>query len=52
MSSPSRKNPITQVPSTGPSGEEPIPEIAAEVIGCIGVAHGSSLVGNMILLSV
>jgi hypothetical protein len=30
---------MTQVPSTGPRGEEPIPEIAADVIGCIGVAR-------------
>ena len=52
ISSPSRKNPITHVPSTGPKGEEPIPEIAAEVIGCIGVAQGRSLVGKIILLSV
>ena len=52
MSSPSRKKPITQVPCTGPIGEEPKPEIAAEVIGCMGTAHGRLAVGKSSLLSV
>jgi hypothetical protein len=42
---PSRKKPKTQVPSTGPIGVVPTPFIAADVIGCDGVAHGKVLVG-------
>ena len=40
---------ITVVPGTGPVGVQPIPFIAAEITGCIGVAHGRSIVGSKLL---
>ena len=49
---PSRKKPNTQVPSTGPVGDVPIPFILALVIGCDGVAQGKVFVGISCLLSV
>ena len=52
FSSPSKNQPTTQVPSTGPNGETPTPEVLADVIGIIGVAHGKSFVGNILISSV
>ena len=51
-SSPSTKNPITVEPSTNPVGDEPTPDIAAEVTGCIGIDQGRDSVGNTFLSSV
>jgi hypothetical protein len=42
----------THVPSTGPSGVVPIPDVFADVIGETGNAHGKSSVGNTVLSSV
>ena len=47
--SPSLKYPITHVPSTIKEGEDPRPDIPAEVVGSITEAQGKSAVGNLAL---
>ena len=50
--SPSVKNPTTCVPGSNPVPLSPIPDIAAELTGCMVTAHGKSSVGKTALSSV
>ena len=51
MSSPSMKNPTHQLPVTNPTGDTPMPETAADIVDCRGVAQGKSSVGVVAILS-